>query len=68
MKNMQTSYNYNANRVKQAVQEKSVKENLNFLIDLGTIAMITEDNKTTKEEPQIFNNEWNHPSDESKRK
>ena len=40
MKNLQASYNKDPNKiVEQAKQEKAVRENLNFLIDLATIAM-----------------------------
>ena len=46
--------------VKEAAQEKSKEENLNFLINLATIVIVAEDTKPTKNEPQTFNKNWNH--------
>ena len=61
MKKFQASYNNDANKIiKKVAQEKSEKENLFFLLDLATIAMVTEDTKPTKDEPQTFNDVWNH--------
>ena len=45
--------------VKQAIQEKSTIENLNFLIDL---AMVTTDTKPLPEEPKTFTKAWNYPN------
>ena len=56
-------YNEDANKVvKEAAQDKSAKENLNFLINLATIAMVVEDTKPNEDEPQTFDDAWNHPN------
>ena len=55
-------YNANVNKFgKQAKQEKAMNENLVLEIDLATITMASQDTKSTVEEPQIFNETWNHP-------
>ena len=46
--------------MKHAKQEKSAKENLIFLIDMATIAIAAKDKMTTKEEPKMFDEAWNH--------
>ena len=54
MRNLQALCKDDANSiVKKGSQEETVKENLNFLID---IAMVVGDTKLTKNEPQTFNN------------
>ena len=41
--------------VEEIAQEKVMKENLIFSIDLATITMIAEDTKSTEDEPKAFN-------------
>ena len=66
MKKLQALYNDNANKiVKQAAWEESTNENLNFLIDLVIVESGT---KPSLDEPQTFNEAWNHPNKESWRK
>ena len=66
LKKLQASNNNDANKtVKQATHVKGAIKNLNFLIDL---AMLSNDIKLTMEEPQTFNEAWNHPINESCRK
>ena len=43
--------------IKEAAQEKSANENLNFLINLATVSSNT---KPTEDEPWKFNEAWNH--------
>ena len=55
MKKLQALYNKDANKiVKKAAQDKSEKQNLNFLFDLATSAMEAEDAKPTKDKPKTF--------------
>ena len=64
-----SSYSENANKIiEQAKQEMAVNENLNFLIDFATTAMVAKVKSYTEEEPKNFNNAWNHPDMESRRK
>ena len=66
MKTLQASYNDDANKiVKQATQEKSGIENLNFLMDL---ALVIIDTKPVSEEPKTFTKAWNHPNAKSQAK
>ena len=73
MKNLQVLKNKDTNKiikqaaweVEQAAQET---ENLIFLIDLATVAMVAEYTKPTKDEPHTFNKAWNYPNAESQRK
>ena len=66
MKTLQALYNNDANKiVEEAAQEKNVKENSTFLIDL---AMVAGDTKPTEDEPQMFSETWNHKNPESQRK
>ena len=52
MKKLQASYNDNADKiVMEVTKKKDAKENMNFLIDLATIAMVAEDTKLTRDEP-----------------
>ena len=63
MKKLQSSYHDDANKiVKQAMNEKSAIENLNFLIDLS---MGTTDTEPVPEEPKTFTEAWNHPNPNS---
>ena len=39
----------------------ATRENLKFLIDLATTAMVSEDIMPMEDEPQTFNKAWNHP-------
>ena len=55
MRKLQASYNDNAKKIVKEAGQKKAKENLNFLIDLATIAMVAEDTKPMKNEPQAFN-------------
>ena len=56
MKNLQFLYNEDVNKIMElAAQERAIKENLFFLIDLATITMVTEDPKPMEDEPQMFN-------------
>ena len=65
MKNLQALYNADANKtVKQATEEKC---HLKFKF-LNDLAMMTSDIKSKLEEPQMFNEAWNHPNEESHRK
>ena len=60
MKKFQTSCYDDANKiVKQATQEKSAIEDLNFLIHL---VMVTKDIKTVSEETKSFNKACDHPN------
>ena len=60
MKKLQTSYNFNANKiVKQATKEESAIKNLNLIINL---AIETKDTKTVPEEPKSFTKACNHPN------
>ena len=43
------------------------KKKINFLIVSVTITMVVEDEKSAKEEPQTFNNFWNHANPESQK-
>ena len=43
------SYNEDADKIVKQAKQKKEGENLNFLIDLSTMAMAAEDKKTTKE-------------------
>ena len=53
MKKLQALYDNSANKIiNKAMQEKSAMENLNFLINL---AMVTNNIKSTHEEPKTFN-------------
>ena len=62
MKNLQASYNEDTIKIiKHAQQEIKVRENLNFLINLATIAIVTEDKTTAEVELSNFNKAWNHP-------
>ena len=61
MKKLHALYNNYANNiVKEAAQE-----NFRFFIDL---AMIVGDSRPTEDEPQIFNEAWDHLNLESRRK
>ena len=52
MKIFQALYNEDSNKlVEQAEQERATRGNLSFLIDLATIAMVTEDTKPIDDEP-----------------
>ena len=63
---LQALYNNNANKiVKEAAQGKNVKENLNFLINLAMIAVVTQ---PIEDEPQAFKKAQSHPNPESRRK
>ena len=42
--------------------KKSAKENLIFLMDLTTIAMVVKGTKFMEDEPQTVNKAWNHPN------
>ena len=65
MKELQALNNNDSNKiVLEAAQEKSANEILNFLID---ITMVASNTKSTKDEPYMFNEAWNHPHDESHR-
>ena len=56
MKYLHASWNEDANKsIEQALQKTAMKENLNFCIDLATIAMVTKDTKPMEDEPQTFN-------------
>ena len=58
MKKLQASYNNDANEiVEQAMQEKGTIKKINFLIYL---AMMSKYIKPTLDEPQMFNEAWNH--------
>ena len=53
IKKLQALHNDDVNKIgKETGQEKSAKENFYFLIDFATIAMVSEDTKLTKDEPQ----------------
>ena len=66
MKKLQPlNYNYTNKIVKQATQEEGAIEHLNFLINL---AMVSSNIKPTLDEPQMFNEAWNHPNEESCKK
>ena len=56
MQKLQVSYNDNANKIVNAIK------NLNFLINL---AMVSNNTKSTLEEPQTFNEAWTHPMEDS---
>ena len=63
MKKLQPSYNDDANKIiKQATNEKSAIENLNFFIDLS---LVITDTEPIPEEPNIFTKAWNHPNPNS---
>ena len=65
IKKLQAVYNEDANKlIKQVAQEKFAKQNLIILIAFATIAMVTEDKISTKDEPQTFNEAWNHANPE----
>ena len=59
---------YKCHNLEQAAEEKREKENLIFLINSATIAMVAEDTKSTKDEPQTFYKALNHVTLESLRK
>ena len=59
MKNLQALYNDDANKIIKEAMQVKVPENLNFLIDL---VMVTTDTKQVPEEPDTFNEAWNHPN------
>ena len=66
MKKMQALWNDNNKKVvEQTTEVKHSKENLIFFIDL---AIVAENIKSTKDEPQAFNKAWNHPCHLSWRK
>ena len=66
MKMLQTKQNKDAKKiVKQATQEKGTNESLNFLINL---AIVSNNIKSTLDEPQMFNKAWNHHNKGSHRK
>ena len=63
MKKLQASFNDDANEiVQEAMNEKRVIKNLNFLFNL---AMVTTDTKPVPKEPKIFTKAWNHPNPNS---
>ena len=67
MNNLQASYYEDENKIVDlAAQEKNQKND--FSIDTAAIIMVTEDTKSTEDEPQTLNRAWNHPYLESQRK
>ena len=64
IKKLQVLHKNDASKIiKDAAQEKSAKDNLIFLIDL---AIVAGDTKPIKDEPQIFNEAWDHPNQNCK--
>ena len=58
MKKLQSLYNNDANKIiKEAAQEKKMRQNLNFLTDL---AMVAGDTKPTEDEHQTINKTRDH--------
>ena len=69
MKNLQAlCIDSNSKIVEQVVQEKAAKENLNFLFDLATNAMVVDDIMSMKNELWVFYEAWNHSNPESQKK
>ena len=66
MKNLQASHDENANNiVDHATWEKAMKENFILSIYLATIATVAEDTVPSEDEPQTFNEAWNHSNPKS---